>query len=123
MTYRLELEIPGLPKTTNSLRGGGHWARYTHDQKWKEIVAAKVIGKKPTSPLTKYRLSLTRFSSVEPDFDGVVSSFKVIVDALREAGVIANDKISMTGQWNCSWEKCKPKQGKMRVIVEESCTS
>lgn len=117
--YRLELEIPGLPKTTNALRhAGGHWARHKHDKGWKNTVAVSCIGKKPAAPLSQFKLVLERHSSVEPDYDGLVSTFKCVVDSLREVGVIADDKYSATGQWDCKWFKTSPKKGYIRVIVE-----
>jgi hypothetical protein len=115
--YTLTLSIPGLPKTTNAHRGRGHWARYREDLTWKTTVIGMVASAKPRVPLTRYRLTLTRFSSSEPDFDGLVSSFKVIVDALREAGVLADDRISNTGAWDCRWTKAKPKDGSIRVEI------
>jgi hypothetical protein len=115
--YTLTLSIPGLPKTTNAHRGKGHWARYREDLTWKTTVIGMCASAKPRVPLTRYTLTLTRFSSSEPDFDGLVSSFKVVVDALREAGVLADDRISNTGPWDCRWEKAKPKEGSIRVEV------
>ncbi len=117
--FKLEVDLPGLPRTTNAARASGHWDRYKHDVSWKTQVAHAVRGKLPPAPLVKFRLELTRWSSVEPDYDNLTSTFKVIVDGLKYAGVIANDKISNTGQWDCRWEKTKPKQGRIRVVVEE----
>jgi len=54
-----------------------------------------------------------------PDYDGLVSAFKSVVDGLKEAGVILDDKYENTGPWNCVWRKAKSKQGFVRVIVEE----
>ncbi|HRH25102.1 MAG TPA: hypothetical protein PLQ20_02065 [Candidatus Paceibacterota bacterium] len=64
------------------------------------------------------KLTLTRCSSIECDFDGLVGSFKHITDALVEAGVIENDKPSNIGQSVFLWEKAKPKQGKVRIKIE-----
>lgn len=75
--------------------------------------------KLPKKPLSRFELTLFRFSSVEPDYDGLVSGFKVIVDGLREIGVIAGDKLSNTGPWRCHWFLAKPKAGFIRVVVRE----
>jgi hypothetical protein len=117
--YRLTLVLAGLPKTTNAHRSSGHWDRYRDDSVWKSAVGALVGAKRPKLPVPRCRLHLTRFSSVEPDYDGLVSSFKSVVDGLREAGVILNDRYSNTGPWDCRWAKCPPKQGHIHVVVEQ----
>ncbi len=88
--------------------------------RWRQLVVAKVgfIGK-PIKPLDRARLTLIRFSSSMPDFDGLVRGFKNVVDGLVDAGVLANDKLENTGAWNCHWEKTSPKAGRIIVIVEE----
>lgn len=117
---KLEFEIMGLPKTTNS-GGRDHWAKKVKEaKKWKEFVFLCVRGAGfNETPFPKAKLTLTRFSSVEPDFDGLVSSFKHIIDGLVMAGVIPNDKPSFIGQPTYLWEKCSPGGGKVRVVVEK----
>lgn len=121
MTYNLEFEIPGLPKMANpSGAKSTHW-RYIKAERdrWLGFVMSAIGKSKPAEPLARVRLILTRFSSVEPDYDGLVRGFKDTVDGLKNAGVIANDRLRNTGQWDCRWEKCKPRQGKIRVHVRE----
>lgn len=120
MAYELTFEIQGLPRMANIPSGKSHW-RHAHAEKnkWISLVAAQVMGKKPPQPLEFYRLTLVRHSSVEPDFDGLVRGFKDIVDGLLHAGVLADDKIKNSGKWDCSWTKCKPKQGKVHITVTE----
>lgn len=114
--YLLEFELPGLPKTTNS-GGRSHWTVKAREaKKWKNLVA--VLASKPPTPLTKAKLTLTRCSAVEPDFDGLVSSFKHVVDGLVDARVIVNDKQSVIGQPAYLWEKASPGKGKIKVRVE-----
>lgn len=69
--------------------------------------------------MAKAKLTLTRYSSKEPDFDGLCSSFKNVIDGLVEAGVIIDDKMSVIGQPTYAWVKCPPKKGKIKVVVEE----
>lgn len=115
--YIFEFEIPGLPKTTNS-GGRDHWkAKAREAKKWKSMVA--IVVSKPPSPLTKARLTLTRCSSGECDFDGLVSSFKHVIDGLVDAGVIVNDKFSAIGQPTYQMEKASPGKGKIKVKVEQ----
>lgn len=114
--WTLQFELPGLPKTVNAHRSAGHWARKKHDDQWKE--ATRIISSKPADgPLSSFSLFLTRYSSNEPDYDGLVSSFKSIVDGLKEAGVIADDKLSNTGPWRCEWIKVPSTEGKIRVVI------
>lgn len=118
--YRLELTIPGLPKTTNAKRAFGHWTQYyTEAVKWKKNILPYLTSKKPRSPLPKAKLTLTRGSSVEPDFDGLVSSFKHIIDGLVDAGILVNDKRENIGQPEYRWEKAPREKGFIRVVVEE----
>lgn len=120
MTYRLSFELTGLPRMQNPSGRGQHWRTIAGERKqWKTLVWAAAQGKLPRVPLARFTLTLVRVSSVQCDYDGLVSGFKAIVDGLREARVIADDKIANTGAWRCSWEKCKPGQGKVRVTVEE----
>lgn len=126
----VEFEIAGLPKMTNTSRV--HWTKKMREaKKWKELVqgevhnylARKVFlsqfgGEFPFSALSKANITLTRYSSVEPDFDGLVSSFKHVIDGLKVAGVIIDDKASVIGQPKYLWEKAKPRMGKIKVRVE-----
>lgn len=117
---KLEFEIMGLPKVvTNHMV---HWrAKYAESKKWKKAVALEVLGftaKLGWRPLEEANLTLTRFSAREPDFDGLVASFKHVIDGLVEARVIASDKMSVIGQPTYLWEKCAPKKGKIKIKVE-----
>jgi len=116
--YTLEFELSGLPKTTNS-GGRAHWAvKVKEARTWKSAVLFSIGTVLPPAPLKKAKLTLTRCSAIEPDFDGLVSSFKHVVDGLVLANVIENDKPSVIGQPEYRWEKAKPKQGKVRIKVE-----
>ncbi len=116
--YRLEINIEGLPKPTNASRSQGWRKRYKEDKEWKRSVWLNVFNKLPWAPLDVAKLTLTRFSSSEPDYDGLVSSFKVIIDALVEAGVLANDKRQNIGVPTYLWEKAPKERGKIKIEVE-----
>lgn len=121
MTYYLHFEIKDLPKMANVASGKSHW-RYAHQEatKWKDLVWGAVLeagNSRPRKPLPKAILHLVRYSSVEPDYDGLVRGFKSVVDGLVKCGVLINDKLSTTGPWICEWKKVKPKQGKIEVRV------
>ena len=121
--FKLAFEIAGLPKMTNSFKRA-HWI-HTHKErtKWKKLVAhAVALQFKPAQPLTSAALCLTRVSSAEPDFDGLVSGFKAVVDGLVECGVIATDKQSCIGQPAYKWERGQKGKGKIKVEVVERIT-
>jgi hypothetical protein len=118
--YRLEIQLPGLPKTTNRKSSFGHWAqRKAEADKWKNMVDLACMGKRPQKPLKTARIAYIRHSSVEPDFDGLVSTFKHIQDGLILAGIIENDKPSNIGQPSFRWFREKPGKGFVEVLVEE----
>jgi hypothetical protein len=118
--YRLEFSLPGLPKTTNAKRGFGHWAQYYREsKKWKRVLLPYLTSKKPPEPLQKAKLTLSRCSSQQPDFDGLVSSFKHIIDALVEAKILIDDRMDVVGQPNYLWFQVPRDKGYIRVVVEE----
>ena len=88
-------------------------------KKWQRDVALAVGNRKPPKPLERYQLTLVRYSSSEPDFDGICRGFKSVVDGLVICGVLANDKISNSGAWNVAWMKSSPRNGRISVRVEE----
>lgn len=115
----LAFELQGLPRMTNNLMV--HWrTRHNDVLKWKRLVKAQVqlTWPKKQPALTSAALTLKRYSTREPDFDGLVSGFKSVIDGLVEAGVLLNDKQSVIGQPKYLWEYAGPKQGKIFVKVE-----
>lgn len=116
--YSLSFELQGLPMMSNALLRG-HWRKkHAHALKWKRAVWAKCWHLRPDEPLVRAMLTLTRFSSREPDTDGLVSGFKHVVDGLVEAKVIADDRPSNIGIPNYRWEKVGNKSGKIKIEVE-----
>lgn len=118
----LEFEIAGLPAMTNTLRK--HWAVIQKERaKWKRLVCHAVLNERKDSAinfktLTKAKVTITRFSARAPDYDGLVSAGKAILDGLVEAKVIVDDNVSVIGAPIYLWAKAKPKQGRIRVRVE-----
>lgn len=114
----LEFILPGLPKTTNGSKA--NWrAKMAEARKWKNAVIICVSKDKPDYPLSKAQIIYTRISSQEPDFDGLVSSFKHVQDGLIDVGIIENDKPSNIGQPHYRWIKGKPKKGAIIVRIQE----
>jgi Holliday junction resolvase RusA-like endonuclease len=119
MSYRKEITIFILPPTPN--------ARYSCWQKRAEKVqeirdlaqkSAMVYGR-PKYPLKKCRVTCTRFSSVEPDFDNLAGSFKPILDGFKIAGIFIDDKSSVITERAYLWEKTPARQGRVTVLIEE----
>jgi Holliday junction resolvase RusA-like endonuclease len=119
VTYRLHFEVEELPKTINAQQSM-HWRRKgEYVRAWHRSVWLAVGARKPKAPLERARLTLTRYSSSEPDYDGLVSSFKPVIDGLIRCGVLKDDKYSNIGRSEYRWQKAPAKQGKIQVIVEE----
>lgn len=118
MTYKLDFELLGLPPTTNGSHG--HWRVAAAERKrWRTASATIAKLRRPTKPLERIRLVLTRFSSSKPDRDNLAISFKPIVDGLRDGGVIVDDTDEVIVSCAYQWIKSSPKQGKIRIEVEE----
>lgn len=115
--------LEGLPPTTNTPGRGGrkNWrSQHYERKKWKALIAQYARPYVPKVPHKKARLVITRYSAVEPDFDGLVSGGKALIDGLVECGVLEDDKRSNIGIPDYRWEKAKRGEGKVRVEVYES---
>lgn len=118
MIYKLDFYLPGLPPTTNGSHG--HWrAAAAKRKEWRQASCFVASGNRPPEPLRNAKLTLTRFSSNRPDFDNLTISFKSVVDGLKDAKVIHDDKDSVIIERVYQWEKAPPKKGKIRIQVED----
>lgn len=118
MSYKLEFTLDGLPQTPNSLLGA-HWrVRSGHAKRWERAVWAKCWHLRPSEPLNKAKLRLTRFSSASPDYDGLVGSFKPVIDGLVRVGILSDDTMEVIGVPEYKVEKIGPKKGRIKVEVE-----
>jgi Holliday junction resolvase RusA-like endonuclease len=117
MRYRLSFEIHELPKMANGSYGSWQ-ADYHRKLRWRRLVGKCIQGMTPKEPLARARGVFTRFSSVEPDDDGLVHGFKPIRDALTFYGVILDDKRKVL-EAEYRWEKASPGKGRIKVEVEE----
>lgn len=118
---RIEFSLPGLPKTYNALAGSHYRAKHGEMSRWLSEVQKALYEKGAfgIGPWTKAKLTLTRKSSVAPDPDGLVSSFKYIVDALVKCGVLKDDKMTVIGFPDYRWEKAPKEKGSVHVVVEK----
>lgn len=117
--YKLEIEIMGLPQSTNARSNTNYRSVNANRKLWHENVFYATVGKRPKFPLEKVKLTLVRHSSVPMDYDGIVASFKPVVDGLIHAEIIVDDTMEVTGKWDCDWKKAKAKRGKITIKVEE----
>jgi hypothetical protein len=119
MEFHLEFEMLGLPLTMNALlKKKATRLKKRERTKWLRDVLYATSGKRPTEPLKKARLQLTRYSSRCPDPDGLVASFKFVVDALVQLRILSDDNYNVIGMPDYRWEKCPPKQGKVHIIID-----
>ncbi len=122
---RVEFTHAELPKTFNSLLSGNkdsRWQRKAEADKWHNTIFLLTAEHRPYigGPWKKAKLTLTRRSSVAPDPDGLVSSFKYIVDALVKVGLLVDDNMEVIGFPDYRWEKAPRGQGSIHVIVEKT---
>ena len=116
--YRLEIEIPRLPKM-NSSRRVNRWTEIREKDLWTEEIAAATVGKRPPEPLKRAKVTYIRRSSAEPDFTNLAASFKHPEDGLVRAGIILDDKPSVIGYPELVWERVPPRKGGIVIRVEE----
>ena len=120
----LDLEIPGLPPI-NTADGLSRWTRRKIRDRWVRFVqeAVLVSGKRPPAPWTQARVTITRRSSVEPDSDNLYAGAKFLLDGLKAARVIEDDKPSVIGMPVCVWEVAPRGRGSVRISVEPMAVS
>ena len=115
--YALEVRIAGLPDTPNARQH--YMERARHVKVWRQKVFTAAWPHKPERPLERAKITFTRHSSVEPDFDNCVASFKACLDGLRQAGVIVDDRKKNVGAPEYLWTRSSPKDGFITIRVEE----
>lgn len=105
---------------TNAKRRLAHWAQLQQEaNQWKQTLLLYLANRKPVQPLERAKLTLIRGSSTEPDYDGLVSGFKHVIDGLVQAGILVNDKRENIGVPEYGWIYVSPKKGFIKVSVEE----
>lgn len=120
----IDLTILGLPKTTNGTNS--HWIRFSERKKWHKLVTEALMLQHhlPSARLflprfvLNPRFTLTRYSSRPPDFDGLVSSFKAIIDTFKKLEVIKDDSMAIIGQPDYKWELAKKSHGRVRIVLD-----
>jgi len=121
MGYKLSFEIPVLPARYNSYKNT-HWAvKAKETKKWHRMVANAVIaaGGWPPVPLKSAKLTLVRYSSRAPDYDGLVQAFKPVLDGLVKCRVLEDDNMRVIGRPDYKWCQVPAGKGGIQVFVEE----
>lgn len=118
MTYELKFKIPKLPPI---LSNGSHrtWQAIAGiKKKWQKIAMDYAAENLPPEPLKKASAVFTRHSSVEPDYDNMVISFKAIRDGLVKAGVLEDDHPRVL-KAEYKWQRTSPKTGHVTIELKE----
>jgi len=122
MAYQIEIELPGLPRRPNQLNRR-HYRAFTKEKNyWLRLVGFAVCRTRPKKPLKKATVACTRYSSVAPDYDGLVGSFKFVMDALVACRVLSDDSMKVIGMPDFRWQHCPGKEGKIKIVVKEVLT-
>lgn len=120
MTREINLTIPGLPPMNTSDRVSP-WAHRKLKKNWESHVCVAVLealGRWPEAPFQRARVTITRCSTSEPDFDNLVQGGKFLLDGLKVAGVIVDDSPDVIGRPDYHWESAPPGKGCVRIRVE-----
>jgi len=115
----LTIEIPGLPPM-NTADGLSRWTRRKIRERWVRHVQNAVLASRarPAAPWSRARVTITRCSSSEPDSDNLYAGAKFLLDGLKAARVIEDDKPSVIGMPDCRWERAPRGAGCVRIHVE-----
>ena len=117
--YQFKIEIKELPVMGNPYLRMNRHKRNTYNKNWYEFMFYATQGKRPIKPLNRARLKLIRYSSAMPDYDGLVFSFKPVIDSLKLAGIISDDSWKCIGKIDCDWIRCSRKEQRISIEVFE----
>lgn len=115
----LDLTLDGLPPMNTADRTH-HWSAYRLKRAWEGKVCAAVLhelGRWPERPLDRARVTITRCSTREPDFENLAQGGKFLLDGLVKAGVIADDSPKVIGRPTYLWERAPRGGGCVRINV------
>jgi|SRR5690625_95581 len=94
-----------------------HWAKY---RKVRDAWTWLIRSKKPQKHSGRVKISFIRYSTARPDWDNLYASFKVIGDALQNAGVIRDDSMDDIVSLDAKWKKeSKNKLQRTEIIIKD----
>lgn len=116
---KISFDIPNLPPLQNALNQM-HWSRkHSFSEDWLGLISLVTSQCIPKISFRKARLTLIRKSPKVPDADGLVGSFKMIIDALVNLKILEDDSYTHIGMPTYSWEKTSKETQRISVIIEE----
>lgn len=120
----IQLFVPALPLLPNKLLGAKWYVRSGHAKKWLRHIrvalsTSHLCLKEP--PFKKSIITLVRKSPRACDFDGLVGSFKPILDALVQCRVIEDDSLRHINA-KYEWSKAPAKDQGVSITVEKIMT-
>ncbi len=122
--YKLDIQLHSLPDSLNKGLRGHRMKYFAKNKRWDLLIFGMVRNRLPDKPLTKARITIVRHFWRQLDYDGLVGSMKPIVDALVDAGVLADDNYKVTGPWIVTQEHRPKSAGPLlTVCVEEIPTT
>lgn len=117
----IELFIPQLPKLPNQLLGAKWFVRASHAWKWKALVGDALQERWANGgrdkQLSRAHITFTRCSPRQCDFDGLVGSYKPVLDSLVFHRVISGDAPGDV-ELSYFWEKTPKKNQGVRIVIE-----
>ncbi len=122
----VELFIPELPKLPNTLLGARWFVRSANAKRWMRLIGDSIVTYKgdfwlvTELPLRKSVIHLTRRSPRQCDFDGLVGSFKPVLDALVKLLIIEDDS---PNHIECSYEWAKVPRKEQGIVVSVEAPS
>lgn len=114
----IEFKIPELPKTANALlRKNAVFLKRQERLKWNRLVMYATSGQRPKKPFSRAKLFLSRNSFRAPDYDGLVFSFKLVIDSLKANRIIEDDNMKVIGIPEFFWHYAPKNKGFIYVRI------
>lgn len=117
--YSVEFEHRGLPRLPFQLGRTKLFSKNLHNQRWRMIVARKLMNRLPEYPLTRAELHFERHSKVFMPRPDLENSFFVILNVLVDLGVLVDHSPSVIGTPTYRHIQTREKRGKIVVRIEE----
>ena len=120
MTYRLALSLPFLPPMNRAATGRHRMVQH-REAKAVKLATKLELAKHalPAAPLARAALLVTRHSASMADRLNIAQAAKPVVDAIVQAGVLADDSPAVLASERYEWQRAPRGQGRLEVIVEE----
>lgn len=141
-TFVFQMILSGLPAPVNEMWGKNKMIAYRNSQLWRKNVFYTAKGFEPRQPLTRATIQCKRFGRQYLDFDGLVGSFKPVIDGLctikekaprgltkiqRQVfneklgivwpGILADDSWAITGPWHVTQEIVSEGDERIEIVI------